>query len=289
MIFGRNGVVLYRKINEITALEGNNKAQFLTFEPLKRFDWIIHGFSTKPGGCGEGMRGLNLGFGRGDSDETVMKNWSLLGGAAGFDSAKISFPNQLHTTCLRIAGKATESHGNTPDTSKPIDGQVTDTPGTVLISYGADCAPIYLIDEEHHAIGLCHSGWKGTLNAIAQCTTGLMNETFGTDTKALTALIGPSISRENYEVGFDVAGPFIEKYGIEVTQDSEIVSAGKREGKYQLDLWAANRAVLIDAGLKPENIFISGFCTFREEDITWSHRRTGMARGAMAGFLAIRE
>ncbi|MBR5731998.1 MAG: laccase domain-containing protein, partial [Lachnospiraceae bacterium] len=226
---------MYRRINEITALEGNEKAQYLTFEPLKRFDRIVHGFSTKLGGCGEGMEGLNLGFGRGDSDATVLKNWALLGEAAGFDAARISFPNQLHTTCLRIAGKNTESHGSTPDTSAPIDGQITDTPGTVLISYGADCAPIYLIDEEHHAIGLCHSGWKGTLNAIAKCTAELMAKTYGTDPEALTALIGPSISKENYEVGYDVAGPFIEKYDIKVTQDSEIVSAGKREGKYQLD------------------------------------------------------
>ncbi|MBR5967116.1 MAG: peptidoglycan editing factor PgeF [Lachnospiraceae bacterium] len=280
---------MYRRINEITALEGNEKAQYLTFEPLKRFDRIVHGFSTKLGGCGEGMEGLNLGFGRGDSDATVLKNWALLGEAAGFDAARISFPNQLHTTCLRIAGKNTESHGSTPDTSAPIDGQITDTPGTVLISYGADCAPIYLIDEEHHAIGLCHSGWKGTLNAIAKCTAELMAKTYGTDPEALTALIGPSISKENYEVGYDVAGPFIEKYDIKVTQDSEIVSAGKREGKYQLDLWAANRAVLLDAGVLPENIYICGFCTYKEEDITWSHRRTGTARGAMAGFLAIRE
>ena len=280
---------MYRKINDITALEGNDKAAYLTFEPLKRFDWIVHGFSTKLGGCGEGMEGLNLGFRRGDGDETVLKNWALLGGAAGFDAGRISFPNQLHTTCLRVAGKDTESHGKTPDTSKPIDGQVTDTPGTVLISYGADCAPIYLIDEEHHAIGLCHSGWKGTLNSIAKDTARLMSEKYGSDPAALCALIGPSICKENYEVGFDVAGPFIEKYNITVAPDSEIVSAGRREGKYQLDLWAANRAVLLDAGLLPENVYLSGFCTFKEEDITWSHRRTGTARGAMAGFLAIRE
>ncbi len=280
---------MYRKINEITALEGSDTAAYLTFEPLKRFDWIVHGFSTRLGGCGEGMEGLNLGFGRGDSDDIVFKNWSLLGEAAGFDPTRISFPNQLHTTCLRVAGKDTESHGRTPDTSAPVDGQVTDTPGTVLISYGADCAPIFLIDEEHHAVGLCHSGWKGTLNSIAKCTIELMSRTYGTDPKALTALIGPSISKENYEVGEDVAGPFIEKYKIDVAPDSDIVSAGKREGKYQLDLWAANRAVLLDAGVLPGNVYVSGFCTFKNEDITWSHRRTGMARGAMAGFLAIRE
>ncbi len=280
---------MYIRINDITALEGNDTAAYLTFKPLKRFDWIVHGFSTKAGGCGEGMEGLNLGFGRGDSDDIVFKNWALLGAAAGFDPARISFPNQLHTTCLRVAGKVTESHGRTPDTSEPADGQVTDTPGTVLISYGADCAPIFLIDGEHHAIGLCHSGWKGTLNSIARCTVELMSSTYGTDPAGLTALIGPSISKENYEVGEDVAGPFIEKYKINVTPDSAIVSAGKREGKYQLDLWAANRAVLTDAGVLPGNVFVSGFCTFKQEDITWSHRRTGTARGAMAGFLAIRE
>ena len=178
--------------------------------------------------------------------------------------------------------------GRVPEKEVPIDGQITDSTETVLISYGADCTPVYLVDDEHRAIGLCHSGWKGTLNSISSDAVRLMQKSFATDPSKLTALIGPSICKENYEVGFDVAEHFIKKHSIDVTADSAIVSAGRSEGKYQLDLWEANRQNLILAGLQPENIYVSGVCTFREEDICYSHRRTGVARGAMAGFMMIR-
>ncbi|MCR5685461.1 MAG: peptidoglycan editing factor PgeF [Lachnospiraceae bacterium] len=172
-----------------------------------------------------------------------------------------------------------------------IDGQITDEPGLVLIAYGADCTPVYLADMKHHAVGLVHSGWKGTLNSISADALRLMNERYGTKPEDVIAVIGPSISSDAYEVGFDVAQLFIRKHQIEVTEDSNIVRLGRRvnEGqKYQLDLWEANRRNLLDSGVFPVNIHVSGLCTFKEEELFYSHRRTGNARGVMAGFMMIR-
>ena len=279
-----------KKINDISTLIGNDHAAYISFLPLESFDWLRAGFSTRIGGDGSGMfDGLNLGFGRGDSDETVWKNWRYLGDLAGFEPGCIVFPNQQHTTELRAVDERDRSGGTPPNLSFPIDGQITMSRDTVLISYGADCPSIYLIDPEHHAVGMCHSGWKGTLNSISEKAIRLMTDTYGTDPARTCAFIGPSICMDNYEVGIDVAGSFIEKHGIDVTADSAVVKAGKREGKYQLDLWEANRRNLIAAGLDEGNIHISGLCTFGIEELFYSHRRTGTARGAMAGFIVIRE
>ena len=278
------------KINEVTTLVGDDGAGFLTFEPLKKFDWIVQGFSTKLGGVSKGdYEGLNLGFNRGDDNENVKTNWKMLGNAAGFHVDQVVFPKQMHTNNLRVVGTREWSLGKMPDCPKPIDGQVTDAPGTILVSYGADCPTIYLIDDTNHAIGLCHSGWKGTLNSISVDAVRLMTETFSTIPSQLTALIGPSICRDNYEVSADVAWLFIKKHDITVSHDSAIVSEGKMDGKFQLDLWEANRANLLEAGLLPENIYVSGVCTFNEERLCYSHRRTGDARGAMVGFLGIKD
>ena len=277
------------KINDITTLKGDESAGYLSFEPLRKFDWLIQGFSTKLGGVSKGYyEGLNLGFNRGDPDENVRTNWKMLGKAAGFDPAQIVFPNQMHTNSIRVVGVKDWSVGSLPDRSVPIDGQVTDEPGTMLVSYAADCPSVFLIDDNNHAIGLCHSGWKGTINSISIDTVRLMTETFSSIPSQMTAVIGPSISKENYEVSADVAWLFIKKHDITVTRNSDIISEGKVEGKFQLDLWEANRANLLEAGLKEENIYISGVCTFKEEKLCYSHRRTGDARGAMVGFLGIK-
>ncbi len=281
---------LNEKINEVTTLMGDETAGYLCFEPLRKFDWIVQGFSTKLGGVSSGCyAGLNLAFNRGDADENVKTNWKLLGKAAGFDHEQVVFPKQMHTTNLRVVGAREWSLGKMPDCPAAIDGQVTDASGTVLVSYGADCPTIYLIDDANHAIGLCHSGWKGTLNSISADAVRLMTETFSTIPSQLTALIGPSICKDNYEVSADVAWLFIKKHDIKVSLDSAIISEGREDGKYQLDLWEANRANLLEAGLLPENIYVSGVCTFREERLCYSHRRTGDARGSMVGFLGIRD
>ncbi|MCR5324706.1 MAG: peptidoglycan editing factor PgeF [Lachnospiraceae bacterium] len=289
---------MIKNLNNISYIDNYDNVPVIRFIPFDRFEWLNCGFSTRIGGVSEGCHeSLNLGFERGDKRENVEENFRRFALSAGFDENKICFPAQWHTNNIRIA--SSESCGYlTADPQEvsaeekiknAIDGQITDEKDIVLISYGADCTPVYLADPTHHAIGLVHSGWKGTLNSISRDALNLMNLQYGTKPEDVVAVIGPSISSDNYEVGIDVAEHFINKHHIEVSEKSSIVRFGKKspEQKYQLDLWEANRQNLLDAGVSAENIFISGLCTFKEDALFYSHRRTGNARGVMAGFMTI--
>ena len=303
-----------RQLNNYTYIENPQTVPVLRFNAFKGLDWLNCGFSTRLGGVSNGCHeALNLGFERGVKYENVVENFSRFASSAGFDPQKICLPSQWHTNNIRIAGK-NDCAGNpelvatgskTPDKvqlnlpkknddpekriQNAIDGQITDEKEIVLIAYGADCTPVYLADPVHHAIGLVHSGWKGTLNSISADAVRMMHDRYLTDPKDIIAVIGPSIGSDNYEVGYDVAEHFINKHNINVTETSSIVRKGNREDKYQLDLWEANRINLTEAGLKDENISISGLCTFEEKELFYSHRRDGNARGVMAAFMSIRE
>lgn len=281
-----------RQINDNCLLKNTDGAAYIEYIPLKRFEWLICGFSTRIGGVshGNGLDSLNLGFERNDNKNNVIRNFELLADSVGFSAADIVLPNQWHTNNLRVVDDLLTMRGYEYDKNgTAIDGQVTNCPGAVLITYGADCTPIYLIDEVHRAVGMCHSGWKGTINSISSDAIELMNKNFGTLAQDLFCVIGPSISMDCYEVSDDVAVPFIQKYDIDVTDSSAIVKNGRVPHKYQLDLWEANRQNLLMSGVREENIIVSGICTFSEEELMYSHRRDGNQRGVMAAYMSIKQ
>ncbi|MCR5330578.1 MAG: peptidoglycan editing factor PgeF [Lachnospiraceae bacterium] len=274
-----------KDINDITYLENCETVPVVRFHPFDGIEWLNCGFSTRTGGVSGGCHSsLNLGFERGDRQENVIANFRLFSDSAGFDVEKICLPSQWHTNNIRIADIC-DMGWEKPE--EPVDGQITDKKGPVLIAYGADCSPVFLADKAHRAIGLVHSGWKGTLNSIVCDALRMMSENYGTKPEDIIAVIGPSISMDSYEVGPDVAEHFIGKYRIDVRDDSPIIKNGIREGKYQLDLWEAIRTDLLAYRIKDINIHKSGLCTFKEKDLFYSHRRDGNARGVMAAFMSI--
>lgn len=264
---------------------------FISFDALKDIPFIKQGFSTKLGGASGGVFStMNLGFDRGDDNENVLENYKRIARSIGFDEHKLVLTDQWHTTNIRVATSKDCGKGIFKDANyESIDGHITDEPGVVLLVFGADCPSIFLVDKKNKAIGLCHSGWKGTVNRISKVTLAAMRNQFGTRPEDVVAVIGPSISRDCYEVGSDVADPFVEEFKCEAAAFPGIVTKGKREGKYQLDLWEANKAILKSCGLLTENIHVSGVCTMSNPDILFSHRRDGSARGSMAAFLTITE
>ncbi len=279
---------MQKRLNDICAADNYDTVPVIRFTPFDTLDWLNCGFSTRIGGVSTGCHeSLNLGFERDDVRENVEENFRRFGVSAGFDTKNICLPSQWHTNNIRIAGPE-HCCGSRYEkkTNTPVDGQITDKKGIVLLAYGADCVPVYIADTVNHAIGLVHSGWKGTLNSISADALNLMKKEYGTDPENVIVVIGPSISSKNYEVGFDVAEHFINKHNIDVTENSAIVRLG-RSRKYQLDLWEANRRNLLSGGVPEKNIFISGLCTFDEKTLFYSHRRDGNARGVMAGFMCI--
>ena len=108
---------------------------------------------------------------------------------------------QTHTTNVKRV-YARERGQSFPET----DGMITDVPGICLVTSYADCVPLYFVDPVKKAIGLSHSGWRGTVGKIGKNTVQLMQENFGSKPEDLLAAVGPSVCMDCYEVSEDVIG-----------------------------------------------------------------------------------
>jgi YfiH family protein len=149
------------------------------------------------------------------------------------------------------------------------DALLEDRPGAVVAIKTADCIPILLVDERRRAVAAVHAGWRGTVARIAAGAVEAMGRRFGTEARDLHAAIGPGIGKCCYEVGPEVAAQFGER------------------GRVRIDLAAANRAVLLEAGVTPERIYASNLCTMCRADEFHSFRRDGEAAGRLYSFAGI--
>lgn len=276
-----------KRLNDFCNLVNADSVPYFSFDLLEKTGLVKAGFSSRLGGVSNGcFESMNLSYERGDDRNAVFQNFRRISESIGIDYENIVCTNQWHTVNIRkISDTSLCGQGVIGDRpSEEIDGQITDIPGVVLLAYGADCPTVYLVDKVRKAIGLVHSGWKGTLNGIAPKAIAMMNQEYGSDPGDIAAVIGPSICADCYEVGADVADSFAEKYG-----DNGVILPGHRPGKYQLSLWAAIKTDLMQAGVKSNNISVSGICTMCNPDLLFSHRRDGNARGSMAGFLMLKN
>ena len=256
-----------------------NGVVWLSFEPLDRLSWLMNAFSTRLGGVSEGFLGqMNLSFSRGDEESNVRENFERFARAAGFKTEDIVMSDQTHTTNVRVVTRTDCGAGITrPKGWTDVDGFITDEPGVVLSTYYADCVPLYIVDPVRKAIGLSHSGWKGTAGRMGEVTVRAMTDTFGSNPSDLAAVIGPSICQDCYEVGEDVA--------LRFPDDCLILRGG---GKYQLDLAEANFRILKESGIRPDRIFKPEICTACNPGFLFSHRASRGRRGNLGAFLMIR-
>ena len=173
-----------------------------------------------------------------------------------------------------------------PRSYTDVDGMVTNVPGLTLATFYADCVPLYFYDPVHRAIGLSHSGWRGTVGKIGKVTVETMARVYGTKPEDVLAAIGPSICQECYEVSADV----IEQFrGAFEEKDWNDLFYAKENGKYQLNLWKANEKIFLEAGILPEHISLSNLCTCCNPKFLFSHRASHGKRGNLAAFLGIQK
>ena len=277
-------------INEVRVMDGSitHTVPVIRCAAYRDEKWISHGFSTRLGGVSAGIYGsLNLSFSQGDEEKLVRKNHGIMAAALGVKPDRLVYSHQTHTTnVLRV----TEEHagmGITRDRSfHDIDGFVTDVPGLMLVTAYADCVPLYFSDRRLHVIGLSHSGWRGTVGRMGEKTLKAMNEAFGTQPQDVIAAIGPSICGDCFEVGPEVVEEFAKTFSKK--QMESICHAGRDDRSY-LDLWQANRIILEEAGVQPQNISVTNICTRCNPDLLYSHRIMGAQRGNLAAILMIRE
>ncbi len=261
---------------------------FLAFHNLDATGIVRHGFSTRMGGVSEGHLGtMNLSFTRGDKEENVWENFRRMARAVGFSVDSLVLSDQTHTTNVRLVTEKDRGKGfDRPKDYTDVDGLITDVPGLTLATFYADCVPLFFVDLVHRAIGLSHSGWKGTVQRIGKVTLQRMREAFGTDPKEVQAAIGPSICQDCYEVSADVAERFAEEFHGHA--DKRLLYR-KENGKYQLNLWRANELVLLEAGILSDHLSLPNICTCCNPEKLFSHRASHGMRGNLGAFLALKE
>jgi polyphenol oxidase len=231
----------------------------LQVEELKGEKGLAHVFSTQTLG--------SVGLTKAPDPTAVLESRHRFARLLDLNPATITVIGAVHGSDVARIDKPQDRVEN-------VDALITDSPGIALFATYADCYPILLWDPAHHAIGLAHAGWRGTEAQVAAHTVEAMRREFGTDPHALKAAIGPGICGRCYEVGEEVGSRFDARF----VRDSET-------GRLLLDLAAANRAQLEDAGVR--DVYTLDLCT-KENGFLPSHRRNpdGTRFGAI---VAIRE
>lgn len=270
--------------------------RILQAQPFSELKWLVHGFSTRLGGASEletsrtgrpkAEMTLNLGFTDWDRRDRVETNRRHFQKALGHGDEVLITLQQVHSDLLQVI------QAPTPDAQKG-DALVTQTSGLLLSVQTADCIPILLVDPRRRAVAAIHAGWRGTRVHIAAKTVGRMHMQFGTRPADILAALGPGIGRCCYEVGPEV----VKEFACQFPQAREwfdgpfdVLASGEDPNplpwltmmppghappplRCNLDLHAANSAILADAGLAHKNIFSSGFCTSCRTDLFFSYRR----------------
>ena len=258
-----------------------------SFEQLHNFPVQAH-VSTRHGGVSPApWNTLNFSVLRGDTRERVEENRRRFAEAAGIDPRHVTHARQVHGTGVAKVDWA--DAGNTLDA---VDALITDAVGLPLSTVFADCVPVLLYDPVQHALGVCHTGWRGTVNGAATATLWAMQAAYGSDPAQVRACIGPSIGPESYEVGEEVLTMAQAKL-----KDAERYfhfpdgKGGGEGARPHFDLWRAKVGQLIEAGLLPEHIELSGINTAQHTEDFYSHRAEAGQCGlfAMMAWLTPRE
>ncbi len=273
--------LVYKNKGHIIDEKEVGEVLYLSYPILEKTGIVKHGFSTRIGGVSEGIySSMNLSFSRGDDENAVRENYRRMAEALEVEEDSFVLAAQTHTTNVH---KVTVK--NRDEKLQDVDGLITDVPGLCLVTSYADCVPLYFVDPVHRAIGLSHSGWRGTVGKIGRETLQKMKEEYGTDTKDVIVAIGPSICQECYEVSEDVINQFKEAFESKYWDD---LFYQKENKKYQLNLWKANEIIMLEAGVKRENIAVTNVCTSCNSDILYSHRASKGQRGGLAAFMALK-
>jgi len=246
---------------------------------LLEFPWLGHAFTTRLGGVSEGpFATLNLGYGTGDLPERVLANRHLLAAALGYDPARVVAGKQVHgekvaVVTLREAGAGALE----PDTAlEATDGLVTGATGLPLMGFFADCVPILLADTGNRAVAVVHAGWRGTARRIVHRVLGVMRAFLEAVPARCVVAIGPAIGPCCFVVDKAVAATF-SSWGEKVVW---------RQGdKWHVDLWEANRQLLIAQGVPQDQIVVLKVCTSCHPELFFSHRRDGPKTGRMAAVI----
>ncbi|CDQ19829.1 peptidoglycan editing factor PgeF [Halobacillus karajensis] len=254
--------------------------QMSCFDPHLR---VTAGLTTRQGGKSEApFDTLNMGLHVSDNKNTVIQNRRLLAKELGVPLEQWVIGEQVHGTKVETVDHTHAGAGAVSMASalQGVDGLITNDNNLVLGAFFADCVPLYFYDPKTEWIGIAHAGWRGTVNGMGLKMIEALQEK-GCQLENIKAVIGPSIGMNHYEVDEHVINHIPAVYKNQCVVEHE-------NGKYQLALKSLHYQLMIDKGLKEENIQRSDFCTYEENELFYSHRRDQGKTGRMLGFITIR-
>ena len=241
---------------------------------------VAFGFTERTGGVSRApYASLNLGTHVGDDPDAVTENRRRVLAALGCEDAigRLIVPNQVHgDTVLTIReGSAVELADISAQAAEGADAIVCRAPGVPVMLCFADCVPVVLTCPGGFAV--VHSGWKGTFAGIAGKAARELAAATGTSTAEIRVWIGPHIRGDEYQVSEELLGRFCERFPCIEPNPGRL-----------LDLSAAIRFALVEAGVVPDAICDAGLSTIRDNDRFFSYRAEGGTCGRHAAVAVMR-
>ena len=232
---------------------------------------LHHGFFTRRGGASSGIfSGLNCGPGSSDQSEIVSINRTRVAEAMEVSPDHLVTVHQIHSAdVVSVAA---------PLGPRPrADAIVTATPGLAVGVLTADCQPVLFADGKAGVIGAAHAGWRGARDGVLEATLAAM-EALGAERDRIAAVIGPSISQRNYEVGPEL----LEEFMAEDPESARFFANGEGD-RYLFDLPGYGLSRLRRAGVGHAEW--TRHCTYADPERFYSYRRATHAGEADYGRL----
>ncbi|MBR1866765.1 MAG: peptidoglycan editing factor PgeF [Lachnospiraceae bacterium] len=278
----------YINTSKVCMVNEQDGVSYVTFPKLAAYDReLIHGFSTRLGGVSkEHLSSMNLSFHRGDEAAAMMENHRRFAKVLGYDEKKLVFSDQVHLTNFYKVTKADCGKGIIRESDiREVDGLVTDEPGVPIMTFYADCVPLFFYDPVKRVIAMAHSGWRGTVERIGAKMVRFMGQEYGCESRNIVCAIAPSICQSCYEVSADVAEHFLKVFG---SSYGDSLLYAKQNEKYQLNLHKACQITLLEAGIPEEHLDVTDLCTCCNPEFFFSHRASQGKRGNLAGVMMMR-
>lgn len=261
-----------------------NQTEFVDSGELKylrfvdpKLQGIKHGFFTRLGGVSKSpFNSLNLGSGLGDLSENIIENKRRLFCSIGRSMESMFDVWQVHSSDVVF----TDLPRSLSNEHQKADAIFTQNPEVTLLMRFADCVPVLIYHPGKRVVGIIHAGWKGTINKIVSKAIKLACDRYKLLPDEIIAAIGPSIGPDHYEVGSEVY-----KLGNDVFSESKAGVFKIIEDRIYMDLWEANRFLLIESGVN--NVFLSGMCTACNTDLWFSHRAEKGLTGRFAAVISL--
>jgi YfiH family protein len=211
--------------------------------------------------------------------------WQQLGDALGAPRRRLVRLHQVHGADVIVTRRGAPDH---PSALPEADIVLTDDPATIVAVQAADCVPMLFADRRRGAVAAAHAGWRGLAAQVPSASVRAMRDSFGSAPDDLIVAVGPSISAPRYEVGAEVRARFAAN-GFSDERLARWFPQSTRPEHWQFDGWQSARDQLVDAGVPPEQIHLSGLCTATHAEWLCSYRRDGARAGRIAGAIRMRD